>query len=140
MLKILTLLLFALFSLKINAQNISDNVVGTPPTDTTMFTKVDIEASVDRVKWVEHLTKSLGVVVDSASKVLKPGTYTVLVKFIVEKDGRISEANAMNDPGFGIGPMAAEIIRKGPRWKPAKINKRPVRSYFTQPVTFILTE
>ena len=138
--KIVYCFILLFFSLQMEAQNVSgDNVVGAP-NDSVTFTKVDVPASISRDVWVRHLTASLQPVVDSASKVLKPGTYTVMVRFIVETDGQITNVKETNDPGFGIGPLAADVVRRGPKWKPAKIGKRKVRSYYTQPVTFVITE
>ena len=60
-------------------------------TSSTVFEKIEVEASVDRQEWIDHLTKNLQSVVEKAArKGMKPGTYTVLVKFLVEKDGSLS--------------------------------------------------
>jgi periplasmic protein TonB len=63
--------------------------------DTTVFTKVDIEPSVDIQQWIDHLTKNLQPYIDKAAKNgMKPGQYTINVRFLVEKDGSISYAEA----------------------------------------------
>ena len=48
-----------------------------------------------------------------------PGNYTVVVSFLVGKDGRISEVRAENNPGYGVEEEAIRIIRDGPKWIPA---------------------
>lgn len=138
MIKTLTLGLLVISSMAVHAQNVVQAPL--PEDSINTFTKVDVPASVDRTKWVNHLTSSLNTVVDSAAKVLKAGRYSVQVRFIVEKDGTISHVEALNEPGFGIGQLAADVVRRGPKWKPAKIGKRAVRSYYTQPVIFVLAE
>ena len=125
----------ALFSQELREVNLSDI-----SQDTSAFTKVDVVASTDHEEWRKHLTTSLYTVIDSAAKVLKSGRYTVHVRFIVEKDGRITNVKPLNDPGFGIGKLVADVILQGPKWKPGLMNNRPVRTYFTQPVTFVIQE
>jgi protein TonB len=71
-------------------------------------------------------------------KGMKPGKYVVQVKFLVEKDGNISESNPLNEPGFDLGKKAAEVVLKGPKWTPGIQNGKPVRSYHTQPITFFI--
>jgi periplasmic protein TonB len=33
-----------------------------------------------------------------------------------------------------------EVLKKGPRWSPGVQNGQKVRSYRTQPITFVLTD
>ena len=69
-----------------------------------------------------------------------PGTYQVIVKFIVSKDGSISEVNAESKHGFGMEEEAVKIIKRGPKWTPALQNGRNVNAYRRQPITFIVEE
>lgn len=62
----------------------------------------------------------------------------VIVKFVVEKDGSIGAATIAKGVDEDIDREALRIVRKMPRWRPAKTNGQPVRSYFTLPVTFRL--
>ncbi len=77
---------------------------------------------------------------NAARKGMKAGQYTVNVRFLVEKDGRMSDVIALDDPGFGLGKAAQTVIRTGPRWKPGELNGKKVRSYHTQPITFQISE
>ncbi|MFL5810161.1 MAG: energy transducer TonB [Flavisolibacter sp.] len=107
--------------------------------DTTVevIEKVEVEASVDANLWRQHLVKELTPVIEkAASKGVKAGTYTVIVRFLVERDGSISDARATNNPGHGFAKAAENVIRSGPKWTPGMQNGRPVRSYHTQPITF----
>lgn len=108
--------------------------------DTVIFEKIEVEASVDRKAWIAHLTIELQPIINKAAKKMKPGTYVVNVRFLVEKDGSISAAEALNDPGKGLGKGAVQVVKSGPRWKPGEVNGRKVRSYHTQPITFVFTE
>ena len=76
----------------------------------------------------------------AAKKGLKPGTYTVQVKFLVERDGSINDVQALNDPGYGLAKAAVKVIKTGPRWKAGEQDGKKVRSYHTQPITFVIQQ
>jgi periplasmic protein TonB len=121
------------------------NIPPPPPpiadTTTMIFTKIDVEASVDRQQWIDHLTKNLQSPIEKAArKGMRAGTYTVQVKFLVEKDGSISDVFALNDPGYGLAKAAVRVLKTGPKWKPGEQNGQKVRSYHTQPITFVIQE
>lgn len=106
-----------------------------------IFHKVEIEASVDQKQWIRHLQSQLQrYIEDAASNGMDPGTYTVQVRFLVEKDGSIADVQSLNDPGFGLAKAAVDVLKKGPRWSPGIQNGKPVRSYHTQPITFMIQE
>jgi periplasmic protein TonB len=110
------------------------------PVDTTIFQKVEVEASVDAQAWIHHLQTELQRPVEKAArKGMKAGTYTVQVKFLVEKDGSIADVQALNDPGFGLAKAAEKVIKTGPKWQPGILNGKMVRSYHTQPITFVIS-
>lgn len=69
-----------------------------------------------------------------------PGKYTVIVSFIVAKDGAISDVTAENDPGYGTKAEAVRVIQKGPKWKPAVQNGRNVIYRHKQSITFQVSE
>ncbi|MEI8074907.1 MAG: energy transducer TonB [Bacteroidota bacterium] len=68
------------------------------------------------------------------------GKYTVVVSFIVDKNGAISEVQAENDPGYGTSIEAVRVIKKGPSWKPAMQNNRNVIYRHKQSITFQVSE
>jgi len=63
--------------------------------------------------WQKYLERNLNsnVPVDNGAP---PGNYTVIVSFLVDKSGNISEVQALNDPGYGTGVEAVRVIKKGP--------------------------
>jgi periplasmic protein TonB len=106
-----------------------------------IFQKVEIEAAVDQKAWTRWLTTQLQrYIEDAASNGMTAGTYTVQVKFLVERDGSITDVQALNDPGFGLKKGAEDVVRKGPKWSPGIQNGKQVRSYHTQPITFMVQE
>jgi protein TonB len=62
----------------------------------------------------------------------------VRVQFIVDKEGNISEVQALNDPGDNLAEEAVRIIKKGPKWTPAEQNGRKVIYRHIQAITFRL--
>ncbi len=110
------------------------------PEQNTVFDSVEVEASVDVGAWRRHLEKELMPVINKAAKKrMKPGQYTVTIRFLVEKDGSISDVKALNDPGYGLAQGAEKVLKKGPKWTPGKINGRIVRSYHSQAITFVIS-
>jgi len=106
-----------------------------------IFEKVEIEASVDPKQWRRHLESQLQrYIEDAASSGMTPGQYTVQVRFLVERDGSIADVKALTDPGYGLAGGAVAVLKKGPKWNPGEQNGRKVRSYHTQPITFVIAE
>lgn len=62
----------------------------------------------------------------------------VVVKFVVEKDGSITNIQIVRDIGGGCGNEVVRIIGLMPKWKPGKKNGLPVRSWQTFPFRFKL--
>lgn len=98
------------------------------------------EASVDWGKWTAYLNDNL--VLDEASLDSIPaGTYTVLIQFVVDSKGKISDVLVLKDPGHGLGQRVANAISHYEElWEPAKLNGSTTFSYRTNPITFIVEE
>ncbi|HNW98611.1 MAG TPA: TonB family protein [Bacteroidales bacterium] len=65
-------------------------------------------------------------------------TGTVIVTFVVEKDGSISNVQVLKDIGGGCGEEAVRVVKNMPKWKPGKQNGVPVRVQFNLPIRFTL--
>ncbi|MEO8768545.1 MAG: energy transducer TonB [Ferruginibacter sp.] len=118
-------------------------VVEAPKADdeNKVFTKVEQEAAFPggEAAWRRYLQNNLDAntpVENGASE----GTYQVIVKFIVSKDGSISAVEAETAFGHGMEAEAVKIIKKGPKWTPANQNGRAVNAYRRQPITFVVAE
>lgn len=68
------------------------------------------------------------------------GNYTVVVSFVVDKDGNISDVQALNDPGYGTAQEAIRVIKKSKQWTPALQNGRNVTYRQKQSITFVVSE
>ena len=106
-----------------------------------VFEKVEVEAMFKggEKEWRRYLERNL----DANTPVengAPAGTYTVIVQFIVDKEGKISDVKAITNKGFGMEEEATKIIRKGPDWVPAVQNGRNVKAYRKQPITFVVSE
>lgn len=66
------------------------------------------------------------------------GIYTVLVQFIVDKTGAISDIKTLTNFGYGMEQEVMRIMKKSPMWSPASQNNRAVKAYRKQPVTFVI--
>jgi protein TonB len=89
--------------------------------------------------WTKYLERNLNrdLPVNNGAP---PGKYTVVVSFIVDKNGGISEVQSENDPGYGTKDEAVRVIKKGPSWKPAVQNGRNVIYRHKQSITFVVSE
>ncbi|MCR5065431.1 MAG: energy transducer TonB [Bacteroidales bacterium] len=65
-------------------------------------------------------------------------TGTVVIKFVVEKDGSITKASILREIGGGCGKEALRIVNSMPKWKPGMQSGKAVRTEFTLPVQFQL--
>ncbi len=104
-----------------------------------IFTKVEVEADFPGgdAAWRRYLQNNLNA--DAPVENGAPdGTYTVIVRFIVSKDGSISDVQAETNFGYGMEAEAVKAIKKGPKWKPANQNGRAVNAYRRQPITFVV--
>ncbi|MDE1190697.1 MAG: energy transducer TonB [Arachidicoccus sp.] len=67
-------------------------------------------------------------------------TYRVVVSFLVNKEGNVTEAKAENDPGFGMAEEAVRVISKSPQWNPAFMYNKAVTYRQKQGVVFNVTK
>lgn len=65
-------------------------------------------------------------------------TGTVFVKFVVNEDGSITNANVRKGIGSGCDEEALRVIRKMPQWKAGILRGEKVKVYMTLPIKFQL--
>ncbi len=66
------------------------------------------------------------------------GTYTVVVKFIVDENGYVSDITPETNLGYGMEKEAIRVISKSGKWTPAIQFGYPVKAYRRQPLTFVI--
>ena len=59
----------------------------------------------------------------------------VIVTFVVEKDGTLTDIKVVRDLGFGTGKEAIRVLKKSPKWKPGIQNGRAVRVLYSLPIS-----
>lgn len=64
----------------------------------------------------------------------------VVLEFIVDKEGRISDIDLLKKAGFGFDEEAVRVMGLMPEWKPGKINGAPVKARYQIPITFELED
>lgn len=64
----------------------------------------------------------------------------VLVSFIIETDSTISEVKVIKTPDPSLSDEAVRLVQSMPKWKPARLNNKPVRSRYVIPIIFKLNE
>lgn len=62
----------------------------------------------------------------------------VILKFVVNEDGGISDITVLRGIGGGCDEEAKRVLAGMPKWKPGKQNGRAVKVYFNLPVVFKL--
>lgn len=58
----------------------------------------------------------------------------VIISFVVEKDGSLTDFKVIRDAGFGTGLEAIRTLKKCEKWIPAKQRGVPVRCAYTLPI------
>lgn len=100
------------------------------------FTKVEIESEYPggASAWQRYLNKNLRYPQDAIDNEVQG---TVVVQFIVDKAGVVSDVEAISGPNE-LRAEAVRVIKKSGSWTPAVQNGRQVKSYKKQPITFRL--
>lgn len=62
----------------------------------------------------------------------------VVVKFVVEADGRIGDATVVKGVHPSLDKEAVRVVKSMPKWIPGKVDGKPVACYFNIPVSFKL--
>ncbi|HEV2479139.1 MAG TPA: TonB family protein [Puia sp.] len=126
------------------SDGVDKGIVEKPKTDAgdddRVFRSVEIESQYPGGKeaWARFLNKNLHFN-DEAVEAGIQGT--VLVQFIVDKEGNVSDVEAVSGPTEGgLREEAVRVIKKSGKWTPAIQNGRVVKSYKRQPVIFQIAD
>ena len=108
--------------------------------DAPMFPGCEKEKKADRKscadsKLFKYLSENLEYPVIARENGI---TGRVIITFVVEKDGSITDVKVLRGIGGGCDEVAQEVIEGMPKWNPGKQRGRPVRVQFTLPVAFTL--
>jgi protein TonB len=100
------------------------------------FTKVEIESEYPggAAAWQRYLNRNLRYPQEAIDNEVQGA---VVVQFIVDKEGTVSDVEAISGPQE-LRAEAVRVIKKSGKWTPAVQNGRQVKSYKKQPIVFRL--
>lgn len=106
----------------------------------SVYSREEIEAFFPggEAAWTRYIVSGLQKYADEIYKDNLFGN--CIVKFIVNKEGKVTEAEATNMKGTALAEVAVRIIRNSPKWNPASQYGRKVNAYRLQPVTLLAPE
>ena len=104
-----------------------------------IFTQVENEPEFPGGKdaWRKFLQNNLNSSI-AVKEGLKDGKYVFTTKFIVHEDGSLSDFTSEKNINDTIAQHCIDVIKKGPKWKPAIQNGYIVSAYKKQPITFVV--
>ncbi|HEX4959078.1 MAG TPA: energy transducer TonB [Lacibacter sp.] len=139
---------------KIDQEGIKDPEVVNPPKveqetkvveapkedENQVFTKVEVEAQFPggEGKWNQYVQREVERHIDDLTDDGQSGTCEV--QFIVDKEGNVSNVEALSMKGTKLAEVAVNAIKKGPKWIPAIQNGRQVKAWRRQKITFRLPD
>jgi hypothetical protein len=88
--------------------------------------------------WVNYLVRALNrdLPINKGAPV---GKYSVVVSFIVDKEGNLSDIKAENNPGYGTAEEAVRVLKNGPKWVPASQDGVNVIYRHRQAIVFLVS-
>ncbi len=113
-------------------------IVDTRPNDNEPLSVVEIDAKFNG-DWVNFLRRNLDpqVPVDNGAS---PGRYTVIIQFVVDREGKVSDIKPLTNIGYGMEEEAVRVLKRSSQWTPAIQNGYNVKAYHKQMVIFEVTE
>ena len=120
----------------INAQTTAqlDSVTRGLKSDSTIKVEIESEFPGGAKGWNNFLGSTL---VYPKKAVKKNIQGQVVARFIVEKDGSLSDIEIISGPKE-LWPSVLDVLKQSPNWKPAIQNGKKVKSYKVQPFNFRL--
>ncbi len=132
--------------------NDSTGIAKNPPFNTPAVTKADPAPESNKPvipevqaefpggaeAWRKYIIRAIQKNIDELTDAGEAGTCRV--RFIVDKDGAVSDVEATTMKGTKLAEISVNVIRNGPHWIPARQSGLPVKAYRLQPVTFTIQE
>ncbi len=115
----------------------AQKVVEAKPEDNQIYTWVEQSAEfaggVNELK--KYLTNNLKYPEEAEKAQISD---FVVVKFVINKDGSITDARIVKSAGYGMDEEAIRVIQKMPRWTPARQNGMSARQEKSIKIPFVL--
>lgn len=101
----------------------------------SVYSREEIEAAFPggADAWMRYIVRGIQ---SNADEIYKSNVFgSCMVKFIVNKEGKVTEVEATTMKGTRLAELAVRIISNSPKWIPATQYGRKVNAYRIQPVT-----
>lgn len=90
--------------------------------------------------WQNFLRANINITIPIANKAI-PGSYQVLIQFIVGSDGKLTSIGADSNCGYGMESEVIRCIKKSSAWIPAETSSgKKVSFTFRQAVIFTVKQ
>jgi protein TonB len=104
-----------------------------------IFEEVDVEANfpggaAEMMQYIAHNVKYPEISMENGEQ------GKVFVEFVVNKDGSVSNIKILRGVSKDIDVEAMRVVKNMPKWTPAEIEGKKVRSIARIPINFILTD
>lgn len=109
---------------------------GTPNVNPPADNNPVILAAVDKMpEYPGGIQRFLAAIGNEFEKPDIDQTVTILMSFVVEKDGSISDIRVLRNPGYGLDKEAIRVLKaQKTKWKPGIKNGQPVRVLYSLPI------
>jgi protein TonB len=99
--------------------------------DNTVYNAVEVKPDFPggMKKFYEYVQKNFRAPEDSEV------SGKIIVQFVVEKDGSLTDIKVLRDLGSGTKAEAIRVLQKSPKWKPGVQNGKNVRVLYSLPIT-----
>lgn len=120
--------------------NVEEKIVVGKPSNSIVFQQAEEEARFPggEQAWIKYISRVINNHIDTLQKAGKTGT--CVVQFIVDRNGDVSEVQALTMKDTRFARVVVDAVKNGPKWVPAMQNGNVVTSYRKQPVTFQIAD
>ena len=101
--------------------------------------EVDAQFPGGQPAWNDYIKSHVKTTVAIDNKA-PDGVYTVVVRFIIARDGYLSDVVAETKHGFGMEAELVMAIKRSPTWIPAMRGGKAVNAYKREMVRFVVGE
>lgn len=107
------------------------------PEDTTIYNNVEVMPSYpgDMTECYMFVARQMHYPEEAAEKGIEG---RVLIRFVVEKDGRLTNFEVIETPDPLLSDEALRVLKQMPQWIPAKNKGKDVRCRYSMPIQFRL--
>ncbi|MFT3795547.1 energy transducer TonB [Flavobacterium sp.] len=103
-----------------------------PDNGNTVITTVNVDVMPEFPGGVKKFLQYVG---DNFEKPEIDETVTILMSFVIEKDGSMTDIKVLRNPGYGLDKEAIRVLKaQKTKWKPGIKNGQPVRVLYTLPI------